>query len=117
MVITTRNQKTWTIPKGNIAKGLSASESAAKEAFEEAGIQGTIIKPNVGYYTYKKRSRQFRVKVFLMEVSQILSEWPEEGFRERKWITISKACRKIKQKSLLALLEDLEDTTVEYYQG
>ena len=32
----------WGIPKGKLAAGLSLSDNAAKEAFEEAGVRGMI---------------------------------------------------------------------------
>lgn len=108
LMVTTRSLKHWTIPKGNISKGLSASESAEKEAYEEAGIQGAVIKPSIGFYTYEKHMELYRVKVFLMEVTCVLEEWPESEFRRRKWTSIKKARRKLKHNNLKPLLDHLE---------
>ena len=109
MIITTSSKKHWTIPKGHIEKGYSASESAAKEAFEEAGIEGTIIKPNVGSYTLKKQGRLHQVKVFLFHVTLELEKWPEKKMRKRKWVSLKKAGKKVYAKGLKQLLKDLPD--------
>src|SRR5579864_7278170 len=42
LLITSRETHRWVIPKGWPIKGKSAWKSAAREAFEEAGIQGKI---------------------------------------------------------------------------
>ena len=48
LLITNMKKDKWGIPKGLVEEGLSASESAQKEAFEEAGIYGRIYKPSLG---------------------------------------------------------------------
>src|SRR3712207_8177674 len=40
MLVTTRGRKRWMIPKGWPIPGLEPHESAAREAFEEAGLVG-----------------------------------------------------------------------------
>lgn len=109
LIITSSYQKNWTVPKGNIDKGYTASESAAKEAFEEAGITGTILKPSIGFFVYKKYKTLHNVKMFLFNVSEMLDDWPEKNFRKRKWVSLKKAGNKIRKKSLKELFEDLQD--------
>ena len=108
MIVTTSSHKSWTIPKGNIAKGMTASESAAKEAYEEAGIRGEIVRPNIGFYNYEKHSKKFKVKVFLLEVTEILAEWPEYLSRKRRWSSIRKAHKKVGHIQLKDMLVHLE---------
>ncbi|WP_153885555.1 NUDIX domain-containing protein [Microvirga tunisiensis] len=38
MLVTTRGRKRWIVPKGWPVPGLQPYESAAREAFEEAGL-------------------------------------------------------------------------------
>ena len=40
LLLTTRQSKRWIIPKGWPIKGLRPAKSAAREAFEEAGVRG-----------------------------------------------------------------------------
>jgi len=42
LLITSSDGQHWVIPKGVIEPGMSAAESAAKEAYEEAGIRGRV---------------------------------------------------------------------------
>jgi len=42
--------KHWGIPKGWISPWMTSAQSAAKEAWEDAGVVGNIRIPAVGYY-------------------------------------------------------------------
>ena len=75
----------WTIPKGTVEPDLQPDESAVKEAFEEAGVVGSLLSPSVGSYEYDKCGSPCRVEVFLLEVEETLEEWPESSLRDRKW--------------------------------
>src|SRR5438270_2298976 len=45
----------WTFPKGNAEPGLTQAQSAALEAFEEAGVHGRIEEAAFARYTRRKR--------------------------------------------------------------
>src|SRR6266487_779296 len=53
MLITSRETQRWVIPKGWPKKGKSPQYSAAREAFEEAGVLGAVAKRPVGSFSYK----------------------------------------------------------------
>lgn len=46
----------WTFPKGGIKRGWTQAESAALEAFEEAGVHGRIEEISFARYRVKKRT-------------------------------------------------------------
>ena len=53
MLLTSRETRRWVIPKGWPIHGRKPSEVAAQEAFEEAGLLGTIVgKRPIGSYHY-----------------------------------------------------------------
>lgn len=54
LLVTTRRSKRWIIPKGWPIKGLTSAKSAAREAFEEAGVRGKIGAKSVGLFKYNK---------------------------------------------------------------
>ena len=89
---------------------LTPWEAAAKEAFEEAGICGTIIgKRPVGNYHYSKRLSVDRdilceVSVFLFRVEQQLDDWPEKGQRDRRWFKPSEAYGLVDEGGLAEIL-------------
>jgi 8-oxo-dGTP pyrophosphatase MutT (NUDIX family) len=54
LLVTTRGTRRWIIPKGWPIKALRPAKSAAREAFEEAGVTGRIGTKPVGLFTYDK---------------------------------------------------------------
>lgn len=109
LLITSRETRRWVIPKGWPMSGRSAAESAAQEAYEEAGIRGQMAVHSMGHYTYSKRQRggarkRFRVDVFAMEVSEVLDLWPEAHERARQWLTPEEAWALVEEPELAALI-------------
>ena len=104
LLVTSRRKKHWVVPKGIIEPHLSPSESAAQEAWEEAGIRGRIRPHPVGEYKYDKWGGTCRVQVFLLEVTEELAEWPEAFFRERRWVSVEEAAELVDQGGLRRLI-------------
>ena len=103
-LINSRKSKHWIIPKGIIEKNLSPGESAAKEAFEEAGIKGQVLPESVGSYTYDKWDGVCHVEVFAMEVDEIFSEWEEKSFRNRTVVDIEEAAGMVFPEDLRTII-------------
>ena len=95
VVITARGTKRWIIPKGSIDWELSAQESAAKEALEEAGIKGEVLPDEIGTYTYEKMGGRYKVRLYYMEVTKLKDNWDEKHFRKRKLLTPKQAIKKV----------------------
>lgn len=105
LIITSSRNKHWIVPKGVIDIGLSARESAAKEAFEEAGVLGRVGDALLGTYRYEKWGANCIIKVYPMEVRNVISEQERlEPERQRLWITVEQAPDYIKQKALLSMV-------------
>lgn len=103
MLVTTRKGN-WTIPKGIIEDDLTPQSSAAKEAREEAGIEGKVKEEKIGTYTYKKWGGTCSVKVYKMKVKKIYEKWEEENFRTRMWIPLDSVHKFITNKKLLDII-------------
>ena len=71
MIVSSSNNKHWLIPKGIVEPGMTAEESACKEAFEEAGVKG-IVEDFIGSYAQKKWGAKCTVAVYAMRVTEIL---------------------------------------------
>jgi 8-oxo-dGTP pyrophosphatase MutT (NUDIX family) len=75
LIVTSRQTRRWIVPKGWPIRGLKPGKSAAREAFEEAGIRGRISTKAIGAFTYKKALDEkdlevsCEVKVFSLLVS------------------------------------------------
>ena len=104
LLITSRKRKRWVIPKGIVESGLTPQGSAIKEAYEEAGIRGHVSPTACGVYFYEKWQGTCRVEVFLLEVTEMLTDWPEAALRDREWMTIEEAANRVREKELKQLL-------------
>jgi phosphohistidine phosphatase len=106
LMITSRRKKRWIIPKGIIEPELSAADSAAKEAFEEAGLEGQVSTSPIGTYEYEKWGNICRVQVFVMHVKKVWDEW-EENSRAREWVSLETAIKRVQETRLKQILRGL----------
>jgi len=109
MLVTSRETRRWIIPKGWPKKGKSPHHSAAREAFEEAGVVGAIARRPVGTFSYEKRLRNggavvCQVRVFPLEVRRQNKQWPEKRERVVKWLSALQAAEKVKEPKLSAII-------------
>src|SRR5918912_538575 len=82
-MVTSSSRRRWVFPKGQIDPGHTPGESALLEAWEEAGLVGTLDPEPVGNYVYEKYERPHHVLVYRMRVIEVRDDWPERGLRER----------------------------------
>ena len=104
VLITARGSRRWIIPKGSIDWELSAQESAAKEALEEAGIKGKVSDEEIGTYTYDKMGGRYKVRLYFMEVTKLKDNWDEKHFRKRKLVTPKQAIKKVVPASVSKIM-------------
>ncbi|KAL2230523.1 nudix hydrolase 16, mitochondrial [Sesamum indicum] len=87
-------------PKGGWENDETVQEAALREAIEEAGVRGKIVK-FLGYYEFRSKTHQdeyspegwCRAAMFAMLVEEELRSWPEQNTRSRKWLTVSEAAK------------------------
>ncbi len=101
--MTSRGGRHWTVPKGNVPAHLTPGRAAAREAFEEAGLLGSVG-GLIGSYTYRKRGDLYEVSVFPLDVTVSLPLWPEAFVRERRWVPMVEAVELVRHDSLRSLL-------------
>jgi 8-oxo-dGTP pyrophosphatase MutT (NUDIX family) len=92
----------WTFPKGRIEPALTASESAAREAWEEAGARGHIEDEHFAVYLDTKRTlghdsntREIIIAAFLFEVHSAVP--PEELHRNPTWFAPEEARKRLQE--------------------
>jgi 8-oxo-dGTP pyrophosphatase MutT (NUDIX family) len=109
LLITSRETRRWVVPRGNAIAGLRPYESAAQEAFEEAGIRGGVQPREIGTYRYDKRARSGRVTptlvhLYPMLVTEEVDAWPEQKERERRWFAAEAAAGAVDEADLADLI-------------
>lgn len=108
LMVTSRKGKRWVVPKGIIEEGLTSSESAAKEAFEEAGLRGRVLLEPIGCYDYEKWGDICNVQVFVMQVDKVEDYWME-SFRIREWVDVEEAIERVDEDALKKLLANVKE--------
>ncbi len=88
LLVTSRRKGKWILPKGKIEPGETASQRAAAEAFEEAGVLGTVSKQPLNASATFDPSR---AKIYALRVETELEQWPEMTSRKRAWFSLSEA--------------------------
>ncbi len=109
LLITSIRKKKWIFPKGFIEFNFSAFESAKKEAYEEAGVIGENETVELGAFLSKKKNGISLIRVFSMEVTKELNDYPEKNLRKRKWFDSNEAIEKIDINELKTFLIKLKE--------
>ena len=115
LLITTRETRRWIVPKGWPIANLSPRQVAAREAYEEAGLIGTMLNgPAFGTYKYDKvlpggAAAPCRVKVFAMQVQRQHARWPEMHQRRTRWCNPDLAATLVTEPELARIFRALPD--------
>ena len=113
LLITSRDTGRWVLPKGWPIPGKTPGQSAAQEAWEEAGVtvaadMGSDPAP-LGRYAYAKtRKTQAAldciVTVYPLRVAALAKHFPERHQRRRRWFGAAAAAAQVAEPELQALL-------------
>lgn len=101
LLISTKEGKTWSLPKGLIEKGENAKETALREIKEETGIDGKIIDEigETSYWFSMEGEKYFKtVKYFLVQYTggQINPQWE---ISSAQWFSPEEALEKLTYKT------------------
>ncbi|MBF0190384.1 MAG: NUDIX hydrolase [Magnetococcales bacterium] len=108
LMISSRNKSRWIIPKGIVEPELSPADSAAKEALEEAGIEGRVLPESIGVFHYEKWGGVCVAEVFVMRVEKVQDHWLE-SFRDRLWLPLEEAAQRVREEALRALIRQVPE--------
>ena len=109
MLVTSRGTGRWVLPKGWQEKREAPHEAAAREAGEEAGVDGAISRREIGRFYYSKELSsgmrwRCEVHVFPLEVDRIAEKWPERKKRTRQWFPAWEAAALVRERDLGELI-------------
>ncbi|HWJ87831.1 MAG TPA: NUDIX hydrolase [Pelagibacterium sp.] len=103
LLVTSRGRGKWIFPKGGQIEGMTPWDSAAQEAYEEAGVEGEIETRPIGSYVLPvtdERPKPIEVKIFPLLVTKQRDDWKEMGMRYRHWALVPEAKRLITHEGL-----------------
>ena len=109
LLVTSRDTGRWVVPKGNPIPRLQGHETAAREAYEEAGVEGSVYDMPIGHYVYEKKRRSgdpvdAEVTVYPLRVTRQHYHWPERHERTSRWFSPSRAVLAVDEPELKALI-------------
>lgn len=112
LLVTSRDTGRWVLPKGWPMANMGPEAAAAREAWEEAGVEGKVSAQAIGAYSYDKILRNqaalpCAVGVFPLRVQNLKGNFPERKQRRRKWYSADEAARLVAESELRAMLERL----------
>lgn len=115
LLVTSRDTGRWVLPKGWPIAGLTAMAAAAREAWEEAGVEGVVQTQAIGAYCYDKSRPDAAplrccVEIFPLRVGRLKSRFPEHKQRRRKWFGADEAASLVAEPDLATLFQRLHDT-------
>ena len=111
LLITSRRTGRWIFPKGDIEPGMTAWESAATEAMEEAGVRGEVATSPIGSYRSSASSdgsSLVDVDIYPLRVETQLDVWKEMDQRLRHWAVLPEARRLLNDPALSKLAVKLQ---------
>jgi 8-oxo-dGTP pyrophosphatase MutT (NUDIX family) len=117
LLVTSRNTHRWIIPKGWPTRGMKPARSAAREAYEEAGVRGDVGAKAIGAFNYDKQLDGERgaipceVRVFPLLVKRQARTWPEADERESRWLNIDEAAVIVDDAGLCLLIQSFAART------
>ena len=100
LLVRTRNGH-WTFPKGRVDQDATNAHAAAREAYEEAGVRGSV--EPVPFFSYRhckprrlgSRKHVVLVDAHLCEVKHLAP--PLEEYRNPRWFSVPKAKRRLRK--------------------
>lgn len=115
LLVNTNGGGKWTFPKGAPISSLSHSQSAAREAFEEAGVHGSVESHHFHIYLHSKGVfwkppgvREFAVKAFLLEVEDLTQA--QESGRNPTWFLPENARIVLAQGREVKYAKEIQET-------
>lgn len=110
LMVTSRKHGRWIVPKRSLVHGRTPAQSAAREAFEEAGVFGDIHPVPIGCYTHGDPLKggpkgPALVTLFALRVRATLLHWPEKNERTRSWQSLCEAVEKASEPDLARILK------------
>lgn len=89
VLVRSRDGARWVLPKGRVEKRRSRRAVAAAEAWEEAGLRGTMTPRAPIDVLVRQQGRLLLMRLYPLRVDEIADRWPER--RERRIVPAEEA--------------------------
>jgi ADP-ribose pyrophosphatase YjhB (NUDIX family) len=115
LLVRRRGDDQWSVPKCGLISRSTMAWTAAREAFDEAGVCGEVAATPLGSYRLLECKHGIlslptfvEVVLFPLEVETQLDQWPDKRIRERRWFNVHEVRYLIASRPLWHLMSLLE---------
>ena len=112
LFVTSQTRGRWILPKGKPHAEENHTDTCKREAFQEAGVRGTVIEdfPITAVITRQTLDgkKKMPVTYYPMLVSEQVSDWPEKNKRQRHWALLRDAPKVAYKEDLLSVTQQFE---------
>jgi len=113
LLVTSRGTGRWIPPKGWPIRGKRPHKAAAREALEEAGVEGRVYKLALGRYRFRRAGaaggRVAReAYIFPLEVRRRRRDFKEKGQRKIRWFSRQQAAMLVREPKLKKIIRDFD---------
>jgi 8-oxo-dGTP pyrophosphatase MutT (NUDIX family) len=116
LFVTSQTRGRWIFPKGTLEEGENQLQAAKREAYEEAGVIGDLLKyfPITLPITKKNDHGVTKVPVtfYPLLVTDQLEDWPEKKIRQRHWSLLSNANKVTDRADFLQLINQFNQLSL-----
>lgn len=113
LLVKSRSARRWVLPGGWALYGRPLATTAMREAWEEAGVRGTVGSRVLAIVPRRKQYRlagpiDWNVAVFPLRVDLVAEAYPEAHQRERAWFSPNQASKLVRPVALGPLLREFK---------
>ena len=112
MFVTSQKRGRWILPKGDLKAEETHKQGCKREAFEEAGVRGKLLKDfPMTVVIGKSKGRKVEnvlVTYYPLLVTEQVDVWPEDHKRERHWSLLEKAYKVTERDDYLQLVRQFD---------
>ncbi|MBL6603391.1 MAG: NUDIX hydrolase [Alphaproteobacteria bacterium] len=112
LFVTSQRRGRWILPKGNLRSKETHKQGCKREAFEEAGVKGKVLKhfPLTVVIGKSEDERMDRVAVtyYPLLVTSQADDWPEADKRQRHWALLEDAIRVTDREDFHVLIKQFD---------
>ncbi len=117
LLVTSRGTGRWIIPKGWPQAGEAPHQAVLTEAWEEAGVKGQVQPRPIGIFSYIKEMDDEDdlpcvAMVYAVEATSVSDNYPEQGQRERKWLSPKKSAARVDAPELAQILKHFDPSQI-----
>ena len=112
MFVTSQKRGRWILPKGDLKADETHKQGCKREAFEEAGVRGKLLKDfPMTVVIGKSKGRKVEnvlVTYYPLLVTEQVDVWPEDHKRERHWSLLENAHKVTERADYLLLIRQFD---------